>query len=523
MKTRTLVIGSGDCAARVTEMLVFGGARVVVAAAGEDVSKALINLGAVSGSESVELLAPARLDSCRGFVGKFEVQITVKRQPIRHQVASIVIAEDAPRHANFKRYGLRPSPRVRSLSDVTKALEEKRDQLFADSKGRTVLFLDGLAGEGAPFIFAEILRNAIAIQALPGACTAVLTTNLKVAADGLEALYRKAKEAGTLFFRLTDSLPTLRQLEDGSAVVTFEDETTGYAYSLTPGITVVDERCLPSETMKHLGNKLGLHADGQGFLQADNVHRTNVLTNRRGILVCGLSRRPMGPAEFPLDAAEAVNAVFNDHCFQQQSAAAAAFIDTGQCIRCLTCHRLCPHRSIQKGARMEVNADACEGCGICAAECPRRAIALGQGAGRQASPADMKVPAGALVAFCCTRSAARAKQLAEHNGLALPQHLKIVEVPCAGALSTRHILDALTADAGGVLVLTCHAGNCHSETGYAHARRRVALLSEQLQSLGTLAERIEIRSLAANMAAEFVEIVHQFTQKLQTMTPQRSN
>jgi coenzyme F420-reducing hydrogenase delta subunit/Pyruvate/2-oxoacid:ferredoxin oxidoreductase delta subunit len=522
--TPTLVIGSGGCAAQVTEMLVSGGARVVVAGTGEEVSNELRVLATGSGSENVELLAPARLDSCRGFVGNFEVLIAVNRQPVRRQVASIVIAEEAPRHANFERYGLRPSPRVRSLSDITKAVEEKRGQISADYEGRTVLFLDGLAGEGTPFIFAEILRNVLAIQALPGACTTVLTTNLKVAADGLETLYRKAKEAGTLFFKLTDSLPTLRQQKDGGAAVTFEDETTGHTYSLKPDVTVVDERCLPSESMKHLVSKLDLHTDGHGFLQAANVHRTNVLTNRRGILVCGLSRGPKGPADIAADAAEAVNAVCNGHCFQQKPAAVAASIDTGQCIRCLTCHRLCPHRSIRKGAKMEVNADACEGCGICAAECPREAIALDQGeAGRQASPDDLKDSAGALVAFCCTRSAARAKELAEHNGLALPQQLKIVEVPCAGALSTRHILAALTADVGGVLVLTCHAGNCHSETGYAYARRRVALLSEQLQSLGTIAERIEIRSLAANMAAEFAEIVSQFTEKLQTITPQRSN
>ena len=124
-----------------------------------------------------------------------------------------------------------------------------------------------------------------------------------------------------------------------------------------------------------------------------------------------------------------------------------------------------------------------------------------------------------LVAFCCGRSAARAKDLAENIGMDLPQHLKIVEVPCAGALSTQHLLDVLAGGADGALVLTCHREFCLSESGGSHARRRVAVLSEQLQPLGAVAERIETHSLAANMPAEFKKIVHRFAQKVQTQTP----
>ena len=80
MTTRTLVVGSGVCATRVTEALVSGGGQVVVAGADAVLAHELIALRAESGSAGIELLAPARLSACRGFVGNFEVLIEVDRR-----------------------------------------------------------------------------------------------------------------------------------------------------------------------------------------------------------------------------------------------------------------------------------------------------------------------------------------------------------------------------------------------------------------------------------------------------------
>jgi len=239
-----------------------------------------------------------------------------------------------------------------------------------------------------------------------------------------------------------------------------------------------------------------------------------VATNRRGIFAAGTARSAMGPREAAVDALNAAGAVI---CLSAEPAAVAprAEIDTGACIKCLTCHRLCPYRSVEKAERMRVATDACQGCGICAAECPRGAISLG--AFSAALPdqirnaAEASGPgAPAIAAFCCTRSAARAAEQARSLNAPVPTGLKVIEVPCAGGIAVRHILAAFGAGADGVLVLTCHQGNCHSEKGNVYARQRTQLLAERMAAMGLNPARLAIHTLAANMDREFTDIVGRF-------------
>ena len=93
----------------------------------------------------------------------------------------------------------------------------------------------------------------------------------------------------------------------------------------------------------------------------------------------------------------------------------------------------------------------------------------------------------------------------------------MIEVPCAGALSVRHILAALTAGAAGVLVLSCHPDNCHSERGNILVRQRIALICEQLGRMGDNSNRLQGYTLAANMAREFADKVRRFEQDLRRL------
>ena len=158
-----------------------------------------------------------------------------------------------------------------------------------------------------------------------------------------------------------------------------------------------------------------------------------------------------------------------------------------------------------------IDETLCKQDGICAAECPREAIRI-EGlskeeiASRLTSPgADSPVPH--IVAFCCSRSAAKAARGAACAGYALPAGLTIVEVPCAGAISLNHLLTAYRKGVDGVVVMTCHTDNCHSEHGNAHAHMRVGHLAKQLELIGLAPQRLQTASLAANMGREFSDIV----------------
>jgi coenzyme F420-reducing hydrogenase delta subunit/Pyruvate/2-oxoacid:ferredoxin oxidoreductase delta subunit len=343
---------------------------------------------------------------------------------------------------------------------------------------------------------------------------------LKVAANGLEKKYREAKAAGCLFFKFAQTNPAINSDRNGAATIEFEDEVNGAAYSLTPDLFVVDETVIPAAYLGELARVMQLDTDQAGFVQTENVHRLTVSTNRRGIYAAGPSRAVMSAADAAVDAANAVEAVMRLQNGVPDIPSYRAQIDTGQCIACLTCYRLCPYKAVLKEHRMSVLTDACEGCGICAAECPRGAITmngLGGEVARQIGTlaAERKkddIPS--IMLFCCSRSAHQAGGLAACLEYNLPEGMTTIAVPCAGGISIQHLLAAFNGGADGVMVMTCHAGNCHSENGNTNVHQRVDLLAEKLRQAGVSPARLEIHTLAANMAREFADITLRFEEKL---------
>jgi coenzyme F420-reducing hydrogenase delta subunit len=96
-----------------------------------------------------------------------------------------------------------------------------------------------------------------------------------------------------------------------------------------------------------------------------------------------------------------------------------------------------------------------------------------------------------------------------------------VEVPCSGAVSYDHIFAALHNNADGVIVLTCHKGNCHSENGNIYADQTVEQIQEMFSRIGFEKERILIQTLASNMGTEFAGIVDRFEKTLVKLGPSR--
>ena len=514
MTIPTLIIGGGTSALSAARHLVSQGSSIIFASdkgADNDLDPQIHQLKK-SGNAAVEWLSDVQLYRCDGFIGQFIIDFTKNGKLIRRQAANIIVAEGSDRKTNFEKYGLQPDPKIRSLSKFSGDLIRDAGEF----EQKRIVFLNGLTSDSEPVIAAEILQCIQILQDLSGTQSLFLTGNLKVAGNGLEALYRKAKSSGALFFKFTDTRPTIHQSSDNTAKIEFQDEISNLKYRITPDIIVVDENIVPSAYLSQLASVLRLNTDLDGFVQTENVHRLPVFTNRRGILAVGPSRAAMSSEDADTEAACGALAVLKLANTDLRRSIDLAEINSGKCIRCLTCYRLCPYASIKRGKRIEVIPDACVGCGICFAECPRKAIGMGNTDSE--TDKQTRIESGqenhhidpVIVAFCCNRSAARAYDQAMALNYQLPEQLKLVRVPCAGSVSTSHVLEALSEGAAGVMVLTCHEGNCHSETGNRHARRRVEYLSGHLDSIGLVDNRITIETLAANMETEFVQIAQDF-------------
>ena len=526
---KTLLIGSGACARRIAEDILTQASELIVASAGAGFGLSTAPDSKSAAAEWAKVYTQTKVHSCRGSVGDFKVALERNGEQRTAAVDQIIIAEDEKRIADFSAYGLTPTDKVMALSELKKlllAISEDDSPFFGI---KTIAFLVGIDAESNPVILEEIMQSCLKLQADYKLKIYILTGNLKVAANGLEKLYRDTKDAGVIYIKFNRTRPGISQAGDGSVCIEFTDEITGNILKLTADLTIVDEKIVPSDYAADLARIFGLEEDLNGFVQGDNVHRLTVFTNRKGILVAGSARSVQSLPDQFTDADNAVLSLRNFERHPADQTADKAQIENGKCVRCLTCYRLCPYRAIQVNTRVSIAPAACEGCGLCLAECPRGAISFVDQPKTIASPvpaAEIIPPAGesfipTITAFCCSRSAAGAARLAACMGEELPPGFQIVDVPCGGSVSISHILSAFKSNADGVMIITCHEGNCHSEVGPRYAQQRVEQILEHFRSISLEDGRLVKKTLASNMGVEFAKVLVEFEKQLLAMGPIR--
>ncbi len=524
MNKQTLILGNGPCAGAVAENLLTAGKQIIIATKDD-----ACNFDGPADAGGLRILTRVRCISCKGSVGNFRIHAVQNDRPVVIDAGHIIIAEEDQRMPNFDLYGLNASSNVITLSQMKNILHGPSNEKNVLSEIKKVVFLTGLVKESTPIIAKEVMSFSLLLQKDFGLQTYILTKNLKVAGQGLESLYRDTKNAGTIYIKFTDDVPDIHQGEKDCIRIEFFDEITSRNFRLTPHMTVVDETVVPSGYTEDLAKVFDIEKDVSGFVQADNVHRYPVSTNRKGVTVAGPSRSILADGDQRIDADNAALAITGFAAEQPGTRPEKANVDEGLCIRCLTCYRLCPYRAITLNTRVAVAPDACERCGMCAAHCPRHAVriadldpeVISELITTNSESATQKRFTPFIVVFCCRRSATRARDLAMCLGHGLPQGLRMVEVPCSGALSHDHIFRALKNSADGVMVLTCHKGNCHSEQGNIYADQTVAQIREMLSRIGVEKERLFIQTLASNMGAEFARMAGSFEKTIIKLGPSR--
>ena len=513
-----MIFGSGTCAQKVAANLYDHGIKAWLAAR-EEASPA------TGHGDKMHWWTGVELTTCHGFAGNFDLRLIQKGSFLHQHVPAIVLAEDDDRSPNYAPYGLEPTLRVLSIT----SLEEKMRQASTDDlfeNGARIVFLCGWHNDSHPTIAQRMLACCHHLQRRSPVTTYFMTGNLKVAINGAEALVQAAKRSGAIFLKFTSDYPTIQTLTDGRFEIDYRDELTRTPFQLRADWMVVDESIGPGRHLDALARGLGINQDGIGFAQSDNVHRMSNATNRRGVFVAGGSRGILSEDE---QLADADQVTLNVLAFLKNLDAEPlpkVEIDRGQCARCLTCHRLCPHSAIHIADHMSVVTEACQSCGICVAACPARAIDMqGVQIGTDVYQRFRKPEGGEdapqsksqVMVFGCTRSAGQALALARLTGHRLPKRVHFIEVPCGGAISSRHLLAAFDAGADGVMLCTCHTDNCKSEIGNQVVRKRADATRNLLQAAGVESDRLNITSVAANMGNEFTFMINAFVDRIKAL------
>lgn len=243
------------------------------------------------------------------------------------------------------------------------------------------------------------LKQSLLLQEAFQCQTVLLCKELKVSADGMERLYRKARQGGALFVKYGD--PPKFSIVNGQIRVDVKDTSAlrkeeEVTLSILSDLIVMSDPIFPNAETERLSQILGLHLGEHGYLMEDNPQLIRVRSNRRGIVLAGGCRFPQEISETLIEAEAAVQEVLallggGTYAFDLS----VAEVDPAKCALCYTCPRLCPHSAITvekyaeknvyltagtgegvKWGAAKVDPAACYGCGICVGECPAKAITL---------------------------------------------------------------------------------------------------------------------------------------------------
>lgn len=112
-----------------------------------------------------------------------------------------------------------------------------------------------------------------------------------------------------------------------------------------------------------------------------------------------------------------------------------------------------------------------------------------------------------IVGFLCNWCSYAGADKAGGSQKAYPANFKIIRVMCSGRIEPEFIMQAFKLGAAGVVVLACHAGDCHYKEGNFHAASRHAILKKMLAQMGIDDRRLIMEYISAGEGERFVEVV----------------
>jgi F420-non-reducing hydrogenase iron-sulfur subunit len=100
-----------------------------------------------------------------------------------------------------------------------------------------------------------------------------------------------------------------------------------------------------------------------------------------------------------------------------------------------------------------------------------------------------------------------------------PPNVNVVRVMCSGRVDPQFVLEAYQKGADGVLILACHAGDCHYKEGNCRAIQRHRLLLRVLEQFGISPERCRLDFVSAGEGDKFIRVVNETVDALKVLGP----
>jgi len=133
------------------------------------------------------------------------------------------------------------------------------------------------------------------------------------------------------------------------------------------------------------------------------------------------------------------------------------------------------------------------------------------------APANLFEPK--IVGFLCNWCSYAGADKAGSAQMSYPPNIRIVRVMCSGRVDAQFVLQALREGADGVLILACHAGDCHYQEGNYRATARHRMLLQLLAQFGIEEARCRFDYVSAGEGEKFVRVVGETVEAVRALGP----
>jgi F420-non-reducing hydrogenase iron-sulfur subunit len=100
-----------------------------------------------------------------------------------------------------------------------------------------------------------------------------------------------------------------------------------------------------------------------------------------------------------------------------------------------------------------------------------------------------------------------------------PPNVHVMRVMCSGRIDPEFVLQVFRKGADGVLILACHAGDCHYKEGNYRAIQRHRLLLRLLGQFGIAPERCRFDFVAASEGEKYARVLTEMVENIRSLGP----
>ena len=452
-----------------------------------------------------------------------EILDVVEHPAIRREAPGFIVSLGKDKQSFFGCIIVTSRVSLRNQENNLPAGVEQMGTGVLSGQAERIVFLLDYLHRSDPAIGMAAIKKAIDNQ-MVGGHSFVLFQHAPVTHIFGESLYERARRAGVQFVRFGSELPSVRKKEENSRTplkftLTVRDsiemgEKLEFHCNRVVVASSPDGASIPNWALDFAAHDV----DDEGFLLSASIHCHSGRSFANGIFAVG---ECTGNVDLIRVIEQARSTAVRARAWMRRAALVQnekTVVSSEECIRCLTCYRICPHSAVsligmQSRFTVEACASFCEQCGICVSECPRMALDLESFPEQNVSAFLTKVrqtsPPLSMVLYGCERTAARLVAK-----IKLPPDILFFSFPCAGRISEAILWATLASGVRGVLVLGCHHDNCASDSGTDWARVRVEAVLEKLASPGRIPLKLKYATVSAKEPARFRSIVEQYANYL---------